>query len=497
MRKKKKWKLIALVCCIGFTGCQPTPQETFIQRRQEMIREIEPVAEDELRNKEFPVHWKDTLEKEKNKIQVVMQADAGLEIPSISNVPVEEYGQRLITDRMLEHLVSYFAGDDRLYKKPPMTKKELERELEKVQLGEGEAGSPGSFRHVTDRTGKIEELIQEAPETVEKEYVPIAFDYPRRQEVTRVRKWQFYDEILTEKNSFSVLVERENGADPWIDVTNYDKKAGSSSKFHYTDCDSITEGELEETIETDQYLEADGEAASERYGDWIEEIRQQMGEPELSEQEAVRQAEKIMEDLQIRDLYLIRTEKTLCLPRSDSFWGPIGDFSQADRAWTLTFKRRVGNLTDSDMTGGFSYYQNPSRAYNPPFGEETLKITLSDQGIRAFSWDNLCEKIQTIAENVAMESFDSCCQKLLDYLYYDAAARAPKGVRYWYLIDRVELHINPVTAEGNPEHAYLVPVWEFYGRMTYNQDPTQEGVRFYQMTDLMINACDGGFVRLH
>ena len=137
----------------------------------------------------------------------------------------------------------------------------------------------------------------------------------------------------------------------------------------------------------------------------------------------------------------------------------------------------------------------PELTYNPPFQPEKIEITVTEDGVVGFSWINMAELYQVVAENTKLLPFDKIKDRLAEHLQYiglppDGAGGADKDQTVvTFKVKSAELKAAYSTAFNAPDHAWLIPVWVFVVQSSY------EGSEMYTMPEtVFLNGIDGGFV---
>jgi beta-lactamase regulating signal transducer with metallopeptidase domain len=143
--------------------------------------------------------------------------------------------------------------------------------------------------------------------------------------------------------------------------------------------------------------------------------------------------------------------------------------------------------------------------YSKQVFPESLYVVMDDSGITDAYWGSYTEYIEDVADDVPLKDFDSIKQIFEDYCRYkftwtyrnDALAEnATPNVTL--NVKRVEMNLMVIPEKDNFESYITVPVWDFIGDMTLDQqgemqeggfDPGQQDVSI-----LTINAIDGSVI---
>ena len=504
MRRLKKWIVAgSIILSVFLAACQPTPERPPVIYRGEGLPAdsvIDPIFEEQLKKIDAPAHWTEEAYRTENLVKI--NADADVEAPDISNTPVVELSQKPITVDELERLVAYFAGDSKLLKKPELTKAELEFQLEQLQARKGEYGNFYYNPGIGEAERRLKELVEAAPETVERQSADIAFAYPQKDLSKSIwAKNDQEEETQQAQTDFEAIVETGEVLQPEIAAVTFNEQTGTSSSFLYSkgtylDADRIKGDkaslEYARNMEGTKW-EGDSEAADafELYCDRLEEIA---GGDAGTEEQACNTAEKVLDELGITHMALANVEKGIALNLPSARWDREAEPEVAQAAHILTYYREAGGVLGFNPFAAASYEALPEQVYRPPFLTEKITIVVTKEGLYAFSWENMAEEVGTVASNTKLLPFDAVKERFLEHIGYTVAQHnLTPGDDYLFRHDvyRVELRSFPTAAYNRPDHAWMIPVWVFYMKdyIKYNEEDSYSGDDI-----VMMNALDGGFV---
>ena len=114
-----------------------------------------------------PEVWNKAIDKGEGRV-LIQAENADVVVPEVQNTPVIEVEAMDFDTALLERMVTFFAGNSKIYKKPQMTKSELEYYRDKIENRKGIYGNPQESAWISMELSNIKELIEEAPETVGK-----------------------------------------------------------------------------------------------------------------------------------------------------------------------------------------------------------------------------------------------------------------------------------------------------------------------------------------
>jgi hypothetical protein len=503
LKKRIATGLIAL--SVFLAACQQTPETPPVIYRGEGLPAdsiIDPIPEGQSKEIDAPAHWTEEAYRTKNEIKI--NADADILVPDISNTPVVEMVQKPLTVDELKRLIAYFAGDEKLLKKPELTKADLEFQLEQLQARKGEYGNFYKNSLVPEAEKRLEALIESAPETVETVYMDIAFTYPQKDLSKSI--WAEYnqeEEIQEVQTDFEAIVETGEALKPEVSAVTYNEEAGTNSSFSYSKGSYITAAQLRRYTSSTDFARGVEETkwsqdpevtdAFELYCDRLDEIAS--GDAGI-ESQAKATAEKALAGLGITQMALANIEKGIALNLSSSRWDREAETGAAETAYILTYYRNVGGLLGFYPSFSAGYDSLPEQVYKPPFFSERITFVVTKEGLYAFSWENMAEEVRTVAANTKLLPFDAVKERFLEHMGYTAAWHnlEPGDDYYWrYDIYRVELRSFPTAAFDRPDHVWMIPVWVFFA-----SNYSKYGDQDVHLVDeeVMISALDGGFVSL-
>ena len=123
--------------------------------------------------------------------------------------------------------------------------------------------------------------------------------------------------------------------------------------------------------------------------------------------------------------------------------------------------------------------------------EESLCIIMDDEGCQDLYWYQPYDIVGTLQENYSLLPFDSVMQVARSILPLTLASyeREGTGARAW--ITDIRLGYLRVMRPDQPDTLMLIPVWDFYGSVTFNGSFVQNWACHSWLT---INAIDGTII---
>lgn len=496
-----KRKIYALICVIsislGAISCAETPkEEVVVNKSQGIPRESILKKDDKPKDLQIPEIWQEEIKKSDGFI--TLSADCSLKISDIYNTPVDSYEQSKMNNEILKKLCNYFSNKDQLYEYPKMTKEELELEKRRMKNYEGTwaavSDGLGTTKYWQDTLERMNELIEKAPEKEEKKrYIKATLMKPVQTERDYYDGVSDYYYETNEKIGFTARIDRKSEKDPLIRAVSYCDKAGSTSNFRYSQGTFIDEEYLASSMQ-------DNVETTEKKNAWLKELEKNMSaSPEISEEEALKEAEDVLKNLKITGFKVDKCVKAIGNKNTETWvlWDNEHPFDEV--GYSIYFYRTLENLVGYEPESPEIIEDVPETVYAPQFSVEKIQMIITKDGIQKFVWTNISKKTGTIAENTKLLSFGEIKEKLADHLLYTVLAEngdAVKntGTKYVYNVTDVQLRAANINAFEEPKKVWMVPVWVF-DLMQTGITPDGENLKWGTKT-VVLNAIDGGFITI-
>lgn len=497
--KKKTYALVCIMSMsIGLMSCAKTPQEEIVVDRSEGIPKESILEKDDdvPKDLQIPNHWHERIERSDG--FVTLEADCSPQIPEIYNTPVDVYEQLPLNDELLEELCDYFTDGNPLYEYPRMTKDQLESEKARMENYEGTwaslSGGLGATQYWQDQLSKMDQLIDEAPEKARtKDSIK-----PILMEPVQTER-DFYDGVsdyyydTDEKIGFTAKIDKGNEKNPLIRAVSYSDKLGSTSNFLYSQGTFIDEEYLLPLIH--ENLDSNNKNDA-----WLKTLKEQMEEvPSLSEEEALKEAKALLHELSITGFEVGSCVKAIGNRNTETWvlWDEDNPFNEV--GFSIYFYRTLGDVMGYSQRSPEILEGIPETVYAPQFSAEKIQIIITKDGVQKFAWTNMSKKIDTVADNTKLLSFDEIKEKLADHLLYSTLADdgdelKDTGSKCIYNVINIQIRAANINAFEEPEKVWLVPVWVFDLEKT---GLTSAGEILKWGTEtVVLNAIDGGFVTI-
>ena len=158
------------------------------------------------------------------------------------------------------------------------------------------------------------------------------------------------------------------------------------------------------------------------------------------------------------------------------------DFAGLREAWVFYFTPMY-DLPCNFAVSGLATYN-----YSVRCREESLCIIIDDEGVQDLYWYQPYDIVGTLQENCSMLPFDSVMQVARSILPLTLASYERDGDGARARITDIRLGYLRVMQPDQPDTLTLIPVWDFYGTVTFNGSFVQNWACHSWLT---INAIDG------
>ncbi len=470
--------------CLFLAACQPTPETEIISQKediQDVIQDYTQAGDASGSSGDTSGQPGQTLAQRlgvPESISFEITSENGGATITADNIPVEfpqadRAGAATVvradlTDEQLWTLVDGFTQGVELYEPLPSTKEDLQENIEEMQEEINAIRESGS----EEEQGQIPELeelirfrqsfIETAPSRDSLEYIPIS------------REWEIDESGM----------ESINGDNNQGDMT-YSVYANKDASTY-----TVSLSKEETSISKDASLWT--ETALQGISGGMGEKGKNSFENKIcacTDEEAVQTALDFLsaQGIATEDLIARKIEPVI-----------LCDFNQETVSegyvgYKIDLCRSVGDIPQT-FTDDHIWYMDmngevaPENEGRVPYDYESLNITVTDDGIVDFYWNNPMEIIQVLSEDVALKSFDEI-QKIMEQQVLMAyESYFPDGYEYEIplKLGKVTFGMMRVQNPDSEEEYTLIPVWDVFA---YNPDDTL-GTRSL----MTINAMDGSII---
>lgn len=543
MRGKKRIRarglaavLLAGLMTLSFTACQEDPEGSIVvnkdmdklisQGAAPQSSEGTPVLEEAQKTESYET----TIENEKLGVKVV--ADAQVDVPTVEKLSIYRVEQKKFDQAFLDKVREVLIGDAALYEGKALrtrTKSEIEAEIQALrqsltdteqQLADdpelSDEEREGQLQDYADEVQRsVDELQEEyevAPETINLSEYPSDGQLLDVLEMARQNPGDEYYEWMggLSEEGDELFYGVTDGSDGWYQALYVGNNSDYSNKCAYRK-------NSKEYLKVDTVLATDSVEISEapaRYGitstweDFYEEkgikgtlrttgyefgggttFRSLSGATvELSPEEAQRQAEELLEKLEMGGFAL--HENQLCTELVGG--GDDPNELLYENCYMLTYYRELDGvlLTQSSGTKFQAGWDENNENYNKQmWPQEEVLIRVNDQGIVGFDYNAPLNVIETVVEGTSLKGFDEVKEIFEQML---PTIMATTDWQYVAQVDRVRLSYSRISEKDSFDTGLVVPVWSFEGKTsTYDTGylvSEDKGVL------LAINAIDGSVI---
>ncbi len=492
--RMKKMLLLFAVMSLSASGCVETPEEDVVIKKSKtslMETESEKLVEGEYKNLNSDDQWQESYSLLEGKL--ILEVDTKVEIDNIGNTPIIQMKRHVMSDKELEKLARFFAGENLILKDKGSTEDELENWITLIEGEEGEYGSPYSKYKNAEYISNLEVLKGLAIDGGSEEEVNLTFDYS---EITE-RQYMLIGEgediiVRTEQNRFTGIVD--DGFDSEIHAIQDNQVAGTTSNFYYEkgmtysalnlQLDRIVLASMDQQFPNDKWVQSANNT--------LDLIELNLEERTFKLDKAEQYAENILNELDITEMKLGEVYSAICYDdKNMDIW--VADIEESCEGYVLEYYRDIENISAFWYNG--ESHEIPEESYKPPFGQEKIQIVVTESGVQSFRWQNMAEIDKVIVENTKLLDFVEIQKRLLKVLEYAVVGSSSQSqtdnLHYHYELSHVELRYAYISALDEPEKAYLVPAWVF----TVTSEIEEGGSRIKKFPEkILINAIDGSYI---
>lgn len=516
MREKKRIRIVSVIILCGILvlgGCQKTPDKSAVASKAGgLSKEViaDPLKKGKTLEYELPAQWKKSEKRSSDRVTI--NVDLPMQSFKAGNLPVVEVKNHTMTQKELEKLVEYFSDGKPLFLPQVRTKADYQRQKDRIDNKEGAYADPVLWTVYTDWSDYMGDAVKLAPE---EQSAPETAKVKFQKSAKTEDFYASYGGEVPERNKEDLFFSADVGEnrESRIKAERYDEKVENASIFSWkTGSYILTEEELIfERARNNSFA-----SYTEEYGDTYKyaadfqtlqnTIETAMQVESIAPEEGQKQAEQLLKDLDIQEMSVASSQRLLWFPQgviqdeeliagsSDALFQL--DLEKGETGYEYTFSRTVAGMSVNQFFYS-TVLNNTEDTYNPPFDVETVKVTVTESGIKSFEWEAMSEEVSKVAENTKLLPFADIETTLFDQIYYryaDMGQPAESQTNFIYSVSEARLGYTYVTAYGEPSHAWLVPAW-FFTINTHVDDKIEMGVEYDQESqEYMLNALDGGLI---
>lgn len=436
---------LLLMLLLLTTACQPTPEkQAVIGRQEDILNMMTSVASAEFEEIKAPEHVSAAYDFEK----VSITFDADVVVPKTTAYPVVKVSKRVFSDEEYLSLIKRFAGtNDELYSEWNLSKRDWMEKIIKFKphLDSGIVSQ--------ERIDYMQEQYEGADEKASNPLVELS-------------------DLPTEGLSALFVKTGNSRAAQFTIIRNDNYFSYSKDTFlHVAQACIYQDSDFDEAFDTIESFK------------WL-----QPGEPEISQEEAYKQALAIVNELSV-GLELYSAEP--CSVITDDVEKSVG--------WEFIFTKKI-----SELQAQWNYvgsYLNPEAlpSYGAPWLMEMFKVVIDKNGLCVLAWHGASEIIGVAAESAALESFDFIQSRIANQLRYIHANPDGKGsgfedVGFDIKVIRIELGTSLVSVKDEPGIGLYIPTWYVDYRLKWSDEDEQSSGLFKEPNTVIFSAIDGSYI---
>ena len=438
---------LLLILCI-FVACVPTPETTPILNQNGVFEEKANAVQSETQdlllgseqNTSFDQPYPHLSKSYMTERGITIEMDADILVPTVSKIPLLQMQACAIPNQRMNRFLDFFFGNQPLYdasKGIPESKEDISESIQRM----GEQLAIYEEQGDTEKINAINSALQFKQQAYQ------TAPYRSELQLSQIDRGTLH-------STFDVASPSTRSG--WMRLNLRDEREDGLYNISFVD-----------------------------YG-WNGCYTNHQAEKSLSkqlpfsEEEAIQQAKKILENLDITDMML-----------SSVSYGYAYDYDthvRSDRPESvrLIWTRSVSGIPQPQV-GGFAWYEQyaseNSAEYNKPWQPEYIDIEVDQNGLVCFSWYNPMEITKIVNENIEVISLDHALE-IFDYvidMFYSFYITNIEDV--WgdwaetLTVSKIEFAYQLRRQKDAPDAFELVPCWIF----------SQENGRRI----LVLNAVDG------
>ncbi len=210
-----------------------------------------------------------------------------------------------------------------------------------------------------------------------------------------------------------------------------------------------------------------------------EEIGTEIGDVGLSQEDAIRIAEDMLENIGADSMRLAESSKGRLLAEHS--------YAVLNRGWILYYFRNDGGYIPlNHFNVSFNgFFQFEEADYMAPWRLESITMYVTQDGIVSLTWRNPLEVTEVIAADEELLDFDVIQHNFRILVRYGLSNLEPDSpIVGEYMFDEIILTGSLAAKKDDPSNAYIVPTWAFLFR---NKENPQNGMPIV----IAINGLDG------
>ena len=470
----KRFLPFVLLLALALTGCQSTPEEGIVKGKSSAAliekAQAEPGQGALAEKLNAPEHYEDAFSNESGALTVTVDAD--VTVPDAEKVPIWRVEDGAITQTQADALIKGLVRTTLYDPDRPLTKSEIadqivqakqklaegpsEQEKDVIYLtagdDSGEAGQMTWEQYMQDTIDRLTEQYENAPETSEPQPITGQFE-PLDENAESILGKGYEDGVGYES----------------LSISNSRWQTGMSVAHYYRgDSDTYASG-----------TQSSRDEIAQRYPDFDLST---LPEIEITEQEAAALGDALVDTLGIPGMRLYSARK---LYDTAGLAFPDQNMSLKCR-WVLQYTRAVDGVPITYTDDALMFTWQDDGTFQIPWTYETLTVYVGDDGIEELRWEAPYTLTETVTEDSALMAFDDIMD-IFEKMYLVEQ----DGMEADVTVTDIRLGYMRVLKQDEQGVGLLVPVWDFFGSVSYENELgyAQPGGSL-----LTINAIDGSII---
>lgn len=454
MNRKIITILIASAICMGMVaGCQPTPEQSIVNQKQEIV--VEAAETDNKQLESIPT----TLERETKQLsdELSVTIDAQVFLPE--NTPVATLTKEEITQEQQINWIKTLTEGEVYF--PREVEEYSKSELEELLLAV--------------KSGMYSDLYKKDPEAYyaeNKEYIEYLEQlYANATEKGTIRYFDF------ENPTFPCTLE-------W---SGHTKKNGQID-IGYTNMQLNL-----------QYINSDSKSPM---GNAVTSIDDDPhGGVSISVDEAKEIADQFVQSLGLEGFTI---DAQGLIPNFDLETAPeVSSYEEFPKCYCFYYTRNIGGMNETYVDRSYlNLYANYSELWRP----ETICVLVDDEGVPYANYESSPCSVEIVEENAKILDFDEILEKFYDQIKVSGCwvNDFEDIVKRDVYIDEIRLGGMRIVKKDSSDYLYI-PVWSFFGSIVETRDENsadktqldennQFTQREFRQCLLTVNALDGTII---
>ena len=211
----------------------------------------------------------------------------------------------------------------------------------------------------------------------------------------------------------------------------------------------------------------------------------------LTKEDALGQADALIAALGIDYLTCYTIEKV--------YGGSDDIINPRKCVWFLRYVREVNGIPVTHTP--YDCMKTETDAQSAPWSYEDMTFVIDDSGIVGFRWSSPYEFTEVVTDNSNLLSFADIADvfdtmSLVVNAWDGISANNPRLTGVEIIVDEIRFGMTRITEQDKRDSGLLIPVWDFFGTMTYIMEVDGQVKRMDvdYVPILTINAIDGSII---